>query len=225
MATVLCGCATTYKPAENIQTLQERVSQQVKIDLSVTCNDVKVHCFPIIDQRMAETNLGILPEEFEVLPIFLKVENTSQNPIKVDLPNSFMTVGEKQNAYIDTDSAVERIGKNDTNAAMAFGVMFGVLGGAVGGIAGAGLGSAIDSSKVGSGTIEGHYHRQSFTPTFIYPNNSGAGLVFYHVSKEDLDSEKLTLILPIVDLNTKTISNAEITFKPGDFGRIKGDKQ
>jgi len=50
-------------------------------------------------------------------------------------------------------------------------------------------------------------------------------LVFYHLSKEDLDCERLTLSIPIVDLNTNNISNTEITFKPANFKTIKEDRK
>jgi hypothetical protein len=176
--------------------------------------------------------LGIVPEEFEVLPVFLKVENMSQNPTKVDLPNSFITIGEKQTSYMDTDSVVDRIAKNDADAARALGTVLGVFGGVagvVGGVAGAvvgtGLGVVIDSSKTGSATVEGHYYRQSSSPVFIQPKNSGSGLVFYHFSKEDFDCEGLTLSVPIVDLNTNNISNAKFTFKPANFKKIKGERK
>lgn len=224
LAILFYGCAT-YKPPDNIQTLYDRVSQKVGADLSVTCNEFKVQCFPIINEKVAKTNLGILPEEFEVLPVFLKVENTSQNPIKVDLPNSFITIGEKQTTYMDIDSVVERIAKNDVDAALALGMIGGMFGGIAGGVAGASLGVVIDSSKVGSETVEGHYFRQSFNPVFIHPKDSGSGLAFYYLSKEDVDCEKLILSIPIVDLNTNKISNFEFTFRPANFKTIKRDRK
>jgi hypothetical protein len=149
----------------------------------------------------------------------------SQNPIKIDLANSFITIGKKWSTYIDIDSVVERISQNDADAAIAFGILFGMLGGAAGVIAGGGLGAIIDDSKVGSRTVEGNYYRQSFNPTFIYPENSGAGLAFYYLSTEDFDCETLTLSVPIVDLNSNNISNAEITFKPANFKTIREDKK
>jgi hypothetical protein len=222
-AILLYGCAA-YKPPDNVQTFYERVSQKVGGDLTVARNEFEVQCFPILDEKVAKTNLGIVPEEFEVLPVFLKVENTSQNPVKVDLPNSFITIGEKQTTYMDIDSVVERIAKSDADAALALGVVFGMFGGVAGGVVGAGLGAVIDSSKVGSGTVEAHYYRQSFGPVFIQPKNSASGLVFYHLSKEDLECEGLTLAVPIVDLNTNNISDAKFNFKPANFKTIKERK-
>ena len=224
LAILFSGCAT-YKPPDSIHTLYERVSQKVGADLTVTCDEFEVQCIPIVNERVAKTNLGIHPADLEMLTVFLKVENTGQNPIKVDLPNSFITIGEKQTTYLDIDSVVERIAKKDADAAIAFGMMFGVLGGLSGVVVGVTTGAVIDSSKVGSGTVEGHYNRQSFNPVFIHPENSGAGLVFYHLSKEDLDCERLTLSIPIVDLNTNNISNTEITFKPANFKTIKEDRK
>jgi len=224
LAILLCGCAT-YKPPDNIQTLYEGVSQKGSADLSVTSNEFEVRCLPIINEKVAKTNLGILPEEFEVLPVFLKVENISQNPIKVDLPNSFITIGEKQTTYMDIDSVVDRIAKKDADAAIGLGLVFGMLGGITGGAVGGAVGAVIDSSKVGSRTVEGHYYRQSFNPVFIQPKNSGSGLVFYHLSEEDLDCEGLTLSIPIMDLNTNNISNAKFTFKPANFKTIKEDRK
>ena len=224
VAILFYGCAT-YKPAENVHTLYERVSQKAGADLIVACNEFEAQCIPIVNERVAKTNLGIHPAYLEMLPVFLKVENTGQNPIKVDLPNSFITIGEKQTIYLDIDSVVERIAEKDAGAAMAFGMMFGVLGGVSGAVVGGTVGTAIDNSKVGSGTVEGHYNRQSFSPVFIHPKNSGSGLAFYQVSKEELDSEGLTLSIPIVDLNTNKISNAEFNFKPANFKTIKEDKK
>jgi len=223
LAILFYGCAT-YKPPDNIQTFYDRVSQKVGADLSVTCNEFDVQCFPIINARMAKTNLGIYPANFEILPVFLKVENKGQNPIKVDLPNSFITIGEKQTTYVDTDSVVDRIAKSDTDAA-AIGAMLGVFGGVAGVVIGTGVGAVIDSSKVRSGTVEGHYYRQCFNPVFIHPKNSGRGVVFYNLSTEDFDCERLTLSVPIVDLNTNKISNAEFSFNPADFKTIQEDRK
>lgn len=224
LAVVFYGCAT-YKPPDNIQTLYDRVSQKAGADLIVICDGFKVQCIPIVNERVAKTNLGIHPAEFEMLPVFLKVENTGQNPIKVDLPNSFITIGEKQTTYLDIDSAVGRIAKKDEDAAIGFGLIFGMLGGISGAVVGVAAGTAIDSSKTGSGTVGGHYYRQSFNPVFIHPNNSGGGLAFYKVSKEELDCEGLTLSIPIEDLNTNKVSNAEFTFNPADFKTIKEDRK
>jgi hypothetical protein len=224
LAILFCGCAT-YKPPDNIHTLYERVSQKAGADLIVMCDEFKVQCIPIVNERVAKTNLGIHPAEFEMLPVFLKVENTGQNPIKVDLPNSFIIIGEKQTTYLDIDSVVERIAKRDADAAIGFGIIFGMLGGVSGAVVGVAAGTAIDSSKTGSGTVGGHYYRQNFNPVFIHPNNSGGGLVFYHLAKEDLDCEKLTLSVPIIDLNSNNISKAEFTFNPADFKNIKEDRK
>jgi hypothetical protein len=224
LAILFYGCAT-YKPPDNIQTFYDRVSQKTGGNLTVRHDEFKVQCIPIVNERMAKTNLGIHPVEFEMLPVFLRVENTGQNPIKVDLPNSFITIGEKQTVYLDIDSVVGRIAKKDEDAAIGFGFIFGMLGGVSGVVVGVAAGTAIDSSKTGSGTVGGHYYRQSFNPVFIHPNNSGGGLVFYHLSKEDLDCEKLTLSVPIIDLNSNNISNAEFTFNPADFKNIKEDRK
>lgn len=231
LAILFYGCAT-YKPPDNIQTFYDRVSKKVGTDLTVAYNEFEVQCFPIIDEKAAKTNLGIVPEEFEVLPVFLKVENKSQNPIKVDLPNSFITIGEKETTYLDIDSVVERIAKKDADAEAGltavfavFGGVAGVVGGVAGAVVGGALGAVIDSSKTGSGTVEGHYYRQSFSPVFIQPKNSASGLVFYHLSNEDLECEGLTLSVPIIDLNTNNISNAKFTFKPANFKAIKEDKK
>jgi hypothetical protein len=220
LAILFYGCAT-YKPPDNTQTLYEKVSQKTGGDLTVTHDECEIQCIPIINEKVAETNLGIHPVEFEIFPIFLKVENTSQNPVKVDLPNSFITIGEKQSIYMDIESVVERIGKRDADTAASLGLIFGMFGGIAGGIAGAGLGAVIDSSRVRSGTVKEHYYLQSFNPVFIHPKNSGSGLVFYNLSKEDFDCERLTLSVPIVDLNTNSILSAEFTFKPADFKTIK----
>ena len=220
---VSCGCATTFKPVNSIQNLQDEVSQKVVVDLSVTCNGVRVKCYPIIDEELIERCLGILPEELEVLPVFLKVENMSQNPVKIDLPNSLIIIGKKEKAYIDVDGVAERISKEGGDAALGLGIMFGIFGGAIGGAVGAGLGAGIDSSKSGDGTVEEYYDRLSFNPTFIHPENSGAGLVFYYLSKDDFDSASLTLSIPIVNLNSNDTSNAEITFKPADFKIARED--
>jgi len=221
---LFCGCAT-YKPPDNIHTLYERVSQKAGTDLIVMCDEFKVQCIPIVNERVAKTNLGIHPAEFEMLPVFLKVENTGQNPIKVDLPNSFITIGEKQTTYLDIDSVVGRIAKKDEDAAIGFGIIFGMLGGVSGAVVGVVAGTAIDSSKTGSGTVGGHYYRHGFNPVFIHPKNSGGGLVFYHLVKEDLDCEGLTLSIPIEDLNTNKVSNTEFTFNPADFKTIKEDRK
>ena len=224
LAILFSGCAT-YRPPDNIQTFYDRVSQKTGGNLTVTHDEFEVQCIPIVNERVAKTNLGIHPAEFEMLPVFLKVENTGQNPIKVDLPNSFITIGEKQTVYLDIDSVAGRIAKKDEDAAIALGMMFGVLGGLSGAVVGVATGAVIDSSKVGSGTVEGHYYRHGFNPVFIHPKNSGGGLVFYHFAKEDLDCEKLTLSVPIIDLNSNNISNAEFTFNPADFKNIKEDRK
>jgi hypothetical protein len=55
-AILFYGCAT-YKPAENVQTLYDRVSKKVGTDLTVAYNEFEVQCFPIIDEKVAKTNL------------------------------------------------------------------------------------------------------------------------------------------------------------------------
>jgi hypothetical protein len=222
----LVGCATSYKPASSPQALQERLSQGgSNIEISAASQDVKFQVYPLLDEKVTKTNLGILPADLDMLPIFLKVENVSQNPIKVDLLNSFVVSGEERNPSMMVEDVVGRIKKNDPQAALGMGVVFGLVGGLAGATVGVAVGAIIDSSTVGSRTIEEHYHDKSFKPTLIIPGSSGSGIVFYTLPRDRMASDQATVSFPILNLNTNEATTAEIAIRAKDLIRPWKEKQ
>jgi hypothetical protein len=221
----IVGCATSYKPPNNVQTLQERLSQRVDTEITASCQGLKFYLIPLLDEKITKPNLGIVPKDFDMFPVFLRIENISQHPIKVDLQNSFIVTGEERNRSMIVEEVIERIGKNDPQSAVGLGVAFGLLGGIAGATVGVAVGSIIDSSTVGSKTIEEYYHDNSFKPTLINSSLSGSGIVFYDVQKDRMSYDQFILSFPILNLITNEVTTAEISFKVKDAVRPREEKK
>ena len=201
---VLSAC-TSFRPPPNTSTLTERLSKEIKVDLSTVQNDVLIQPFPLFDEEIAKENLGISPKETGMLPVYIKVENKSPNPIKVNLSNSFISVAEGKCPSINIEEAIARAIKSDAQV-VGWTLLFGIPGMLISGSA------AAEENK----NIEEYYQRRSFKPTLLNSNTSGAGLVFFDIQKDKIDGEEFIIAISIKDLQTDSEAAIKIPFKSKD---------
>jgi hypothetical protein len=213
---MLGACATPYHPPGDTQALYERLAQQQKGGLPAIGGDgegLRVEVLSMMNRKLAKSTLGIDPRQYGLLPIFLKIGHFGGDPIKVDLVHSFIRVEKKPHWFTPAETALWRIGKDDSAAAFGLGLMFGFVGGAAGAVVGSAVGAAVDSASVKSTTVEEHYFRQRFGPTIIPPGSEGSGVVFYDVPWEEIESDEFILSMPVINLNTNETRTTEVSFQ------------
>ena len=153
------------------------------------------------------------PRQYKLLPVFLKVTYFGQDPVKVDLVESYVLAGKDHHWFTPVEVALDRIGKNDSGAMLGFGLMFGPFGGLAGAVVGAAAGAAVDSAGVKSTTVEEHYYRQRFGPTILLPGGEGSGVVFFDVPWEEVDADEFVLSVSVINLNTDETRKTELSFR------------
>lgn len=221
-AAVLSGCATSHQPANKAQPLSERLSQTTDKNLSVTCSQIKLFIFPLIDDKLAKAYTGISPKKSGMLPTFIKVDNMSQYPVKVDLPNSFVTMGNQQHPHMTVEEAIERARNNYVALSLASAVVFSAIGGVTGGMATIFTGSAIASKNIG---VDERYRDISFKPTLINCSSSGSGIVFFDVPKDKMENDHVTISIPLMNLGTIEKTNLEISVQTKDLKTLEEGKK
>jgi hypothetical protein len=218
----LTACATSYRPPASTEAFYERLAQQGKGGAPVVGSageELKIEVLPMADEKVARSTLGVNPRLYNLLALFLKVRYSGQDPIKVDLVHSYVSAGKDQHWFAPAEVALERIGKDDSAAMIGFTALLGPIGGLAGAVVGAAAGAAVDSAGVKSTTIEEHYFRQRFGPTILFVGDEGAGVVFFDVTWEEVDADRLVLSVPVINLNTNETKKTEISFP------VKGRRQ
>jgi hypothetical protein len=207
---VLIGCATSHQPANNAQVLNERLSQKINGDLSVTSSEIRMQVFPLFDDKIAKVHAGISPRKSGMLPVFIKVENMSQNPVKVDLPSSFVIIEKKQHLHMNVENAIERARKNYIGLSVVSTIVFA----AVGGVTGA-MGIIFNASAIASKnmTVDEHYRDINFKPTLINSGSFGSGIAFFDVPKDKMFSDHVIISVPIMNVGTNQITKFQISLQ------------
>jgi hypothetical protein len=209
---VLSGCATSHQPTK--QVLDERLSQKINTDLTVTRSEIRLQVFPLFEDKIAVAYAGISPKKSGMLPTLVKVENMSQNPVKVDLPRSSVIIGEQQYPYMGVEDTIERARKNYVGLSLASSIVFGAIGGVTGAMGIIFNASAIASKNM---TVEEHYREISFRPTLINCGSSGSGIIFFDIPKDKMENDHVTISVPVMNLETNEITNFQISLQVEDL--------
>jgi hypothetical protein len=167
--------------------------------------------FPILDDKLAKTNVGVTPSASGMLSVFVRVENGAENPVKVDLANSFLLINGEKYPSLAAESAVERAQRGDAVPVAGMTVLFGLIGGIA-------TGSVI---ATGNRTIEEHYQEKSFKPTLINTKSCGSGLVFFEFSKEKTGGRNFTCTIPVLNLATNEVTILEVSFNEGELRKLE----
>jgi len=211
VATILVSGCASYKPAANTQTLYERISKAITTELSTGSDHIRMQVFPILDDKLAKTNVGVTPSASGMLSVFVRVENGAENPVKVDLANSFLLINGEKYPSLAAESAVERAQRGDAVPVAGMTVLFGLIGGIA-------TGSVI---ATGNRTIEEHYQEKSFKPTLINTKSCGSGLVFFEFSKEKTGGRNFTCTIPVLNLATNEVTILEVSFNEGELRKLE----
>jgi hypothetical protein len=168
---VFSGCAS-YEPAKSsgpAATNEPKGKEIVARDGSV-----EVHLVPLFDKERAQPYLGIDPAQSKTMPVLLRVVNNGDEPVKVELQDSCLLVGEdEQWRTLSLPEAIDRALRSDA-AVVGWGIGFGLIGWMV----------AADGAAGTNRTLEQDYHAKYFKPTLINAGASGQGVVFFDVPRK-----------------------------------------
>jgi hypothetical protein len=166
-----CGCAT-YEPAQSSGPAAG--SEPNEKEIVVRDGSVEVHLVPLFDKARAKPCLGIDPAQGKIMPALLRVVNTGDLPVKVELQDSCLLVGQDERwRTLSLPEAIDRALRSDA-AVVGWGIGFGLIGWMV----------AADGAAGANRTLEQDYHAKYFKPTLINGGASGQGAVFFDVPRK-----------------------------------------
>jgi hypothetical protein len=142
------------------------------------------------EKDLAKSYVGIDPAKSSMIPVFMKIANSGDNPIKVDISGSSLitATGEPFQA-LSIDEAIEKAIRSDAEV-VGWTIAFGLMGALVSG------GNTASTNK----SLEEDYHQKSFKPSLINTKSSGEGLVFFYVPVEKqalINAAMIQLLNPI----------------------------
>jgi hypothetical protein len=168
---VLSGC-TSYEPAKSRGAAP--VNEANVKEIVVHDGSVEVHLVPLFDKARAQPYLGIDPAESKIMPVLLRVVNSGAAPVKVELQDSYLAVGQDaQWRTLSLPEAIDRALRSDIGV-VGWGIGFGLVGWAI----------AADSAASTNRTLEQDYQAKYFKPTLINGGASGEGAVFFDVPQK-----------------------------------------
>lgn len=168
---LLIGCAT-YSPSERANLTPTDILK--KNEAVVSSESCEFHIVVLKDKDIAKSYVGIDPTQSSMIPVFMKIANSSNHLVKVDISgSSLLTDAGEPFQSIPIDEAIEKARRSDAEV-VGWTIAFGLMGGLVSG------GNTASINK----SLEEDYHQKSFKPSLINTKSSGEGLVFFYVLAE-----------------------------------------
>jgi len=168
---LLAGCAS-YEPAKHPDL--KASSGADSNEIVVTTDFIEVHLVPLFGAKQAGAYLGINPVRSKIMPIILRVVNTSDGPVRVELQDSFLQIGTDERwRTLSLTEAIDRALRSDAHVVgwtIAFGMPAWLI--------------AADQATATNQTLEQDYHTKYFKPTLINVGGTGQGVVFFDVPQK-----------------------------------------
>jgi hypothetical protein len=128
----------------------------------------------MFDEETAKGYLGISPGAAGMVPVYFKVQNNGDGPIKVEISKAYLSSGTEETVpCLSLEAACDRARRSDGEV-MMWGVAFGMF---------AMMASASNVAEVNR-TIDSDYQQKQFKPALINAGGMGEGVLFFDVPKE-----------------------------------------
>lgn len=170
---IVAGCSS-YKPAENPEPIPGVSDGTDSNEVVAAEESVEVRFVPLFDKERAKSYLGIDPAKSKMMPALVKVVNTNDIPIKVDLENSYLVVDPNERwSTLPLGEAIHRGLRSDAEV-VGWMVAFGMPA----------WYAAADHAANVNRTLEEDYHEKHFKPMLINGGTAGQGVVFFDVPEK-----------------------------------------
>jgi hypothetical protein len=185
---LILGCAT-YEPTNKLASLSN--NPELK-QVQITDRGLELRASVFKDPQVAKSYVGIDPVKSEMMPVLLRVRNTNDHPIRVDLTRSLLLSGSGEAfSSLSTDQSIEKARISDAEV-VGWTVGFGLIGALISGSRTAAANRSLDED----------YQRKSFKPAVIMSKGIGEGLVFFGVPADKQESVS-SIVLHTSDLDRK----------------------
>jgi hypothetical protein len=170
----LAGCSS-YEPAQHPKPVSVASEDAAAGEIVVNEDSIEIRFVPLFDKERAKSYLGINPAKSKIMPALVKVVNTCNEPVKVDMDGSYLVID--PNERWNTLALSEAIHRGLRSDAEVVGWMI-ALG------MPAWYAAASNSANVNR-TLEEDYYAKHFKPTLINAGGVGQGIVFFDVREQD----------------------------------------
>lgn len=171
MFLLFTGCAS-YEPAKHPDPAAS--SGEISKEIVATADSIELRLIPLFDAERAKPYLGIDPATSRIMPAVLKVTNTGNEPIRVDLQDSSLRIGDNERwATLSLTEAIDRALRSDAHVVgwtIALGLPAWLI--------------SADQAAATNQTLEQDYHAKYFKPTLINAGGTGQGVVFFDVPRK-----------------------------------------
>lgn len=171
LVTILIGCAT-YQPGDAPSPITEDDILQDQVVLSM--DSLEFHLAPLTNQQLAIKYLGVDPLKSNMLPVFMRVHNSGNQIVKIDISlSSLLTSSGEGYPALTLEQSIDRAMRSHGEVA-AWTIGFGLIGA---------LASGSQVASVNR-TLEQDYLAKRFKPTLINAEGSAQGIVFFDIPAE-----------------------------------------
>lgn|GEM_PF-5543921 len=163
----------------------------------VVKNGLSMRFEPVIDKEKSTWYLNLSPAKYDLLPVFLSIENESGHIKRINIDGVYLMAKLEQIKYasLPIETAVKTIQSSGWIPSLLFG--------AVGSFAA----GSVEESK-----DEDIYHK-AFRPRIIEPGGRGQGLLFFKVPKDDILNKEFALCLIIDNLDNNSTEEEWLSFE------------
>jgi hypothetical protein len=194
LISLVVGCAT-YQPEKSAAIKDDILKERT------TYNDhlFEIQLISLKDKEKAKAFVGIEPEESDMVPVFIKFQNKGNDPIKLDLSQTFLNSKSGENFQsLSIEASIDRARRSDAEV-VAWTVGFGLIGA---------IASGSNTATVNR-SLEEDYHAKYFKPTLINGNCAAEGLLFFNVPR-DKQSEIKNASLSVLNLNSNNKASISV---------------
>jgi hypothetical protein len=182
------GCATY----ETQKISSAPGSSTLSKESSASMGAVSFRCVSLADKDASRNYLGVDPSSTGMVPVFVKVQNNGDHPIKVDCAKCFLTASAGGETFraLTVNEACERARRSDAHviaATFAFGMMGAII-------------SGTHVAEVNR-TLEQDYYDKSFKPTLLNSGAEGQGVIFFDALGEK-QALLRSLVVTTIDVDT-----------------------
>lgn len=168
----LAGCSS-YEPVGSADSIPGLSNGADANEVMVTDESVEVRLIPLFDREKAKSYLGIDPARSRIMPALVRVVNAGNEPVKVELPDSYLVIDPNERWETLTLSQAIHRGLRSDAEVVGWMIVFGMP---------AWYAAAGNAATVNR-TLEEDYHAKHFKPTLINAGGAGQGIVFFDVEQ------------------------------------------
>lgn len=196
LAFALLGCST-YGPAKHSG--QGIPSDAAEKETVVRSSSLEVHLVPLFDRESARRYLGIDPAKSRIMPALVTVMNASNEPVKVELSDSYLSAGTNKHwRTLTLKEAIDRALRSDAEV-VVWSIAFGMPAWLI----------AADNAAATNRTLEEDYHAKYFKPTLINAGSNGQEIVFFDLPQGE-KRRASAAVIRVRGLNTGKYSDVSL---------------